>query len=261
MNQISAKKTVDSKRGHPSPSAAKGQADSPGRTYATGGSLAADLVVLRATDLGQGYVLIEVKERDHGKSGPVAKRDAPAAPLTANLPEIPEKDVKALLKELAQRDTNSTAQSRLESETRPNSRSEPAGVPDDNQAFMDKLYQQSLASRARQVEDGLLLTSSDICSRRQITRQALSRAVKDGRVFWLDGPSGTQLYPHFFAKSKLERSAFEKVSRALGAVPGASKWQFFTTPKRSLGGISPVEALDKGAMESVMATAMAFRER
>ncbi|MEM5300181.1 hypothetical protein VSR82_39070 [Burkholderia sp. JPY481] len=33
------------------------------------------------------------------------------------------------------------------------------------------------------------------------------------------------------------------MSRALKELPGASKWAFFTNPRRSLGGLTPLEVI------------------
>lgn len=261
MNSIGAKKTVDAKRGHLGSPAAKGQTAPLAKRLATGGVLIPGFDVARATALGQGYVLMQVRKRGRGAADSVATKVGPTARQADNLPEIPGKDLEALLKELSERGFSPFTRNRPAPKPQPQSRPPLPGIPDENQAFMDKLTQQSLADRARQVEKGFLLTSANLCERRQISRQALSKAVKDGRVFWLDGPSGVQLYPEFFARPKSDRVAFEKVSRALGNIPGASKWQFFTTPKRSLEGISPVEALDRGDTESVITAAVAFGER
>ena len=280
MNSIGAKKTVDAKRGHLGSPAAKGKTAPFAIRLATGGVSIPGFDVARATALGQGYVLMQVKKRGSGADS-VATKVGPTALQAGNLPEIPEKDLEALLKELAESGFSPLTRIRQAPKLQAQPRPELPQILDENRAFMDKLTQQSLADRARQVENGFLLTSANLCERRQISRQALSKAVKDGRVFWLDGPSGVQLYPEFFARPKSERLAFEKVSRALGNMPGASKRQFFTTPKRSLGGISPVEALDQlfstpkrsrgkiypvevsdqGDMESVIAAAVAFGER
>ena len=254
MSSVGAKKTVDVKRAPRRSPSAEAQATPLAKGPATAGMSIAGFDVARATDLGKGYILVQVRKRRPGSAGPTAL-------LVDHLPEIPGKDVEALLKELVERDVGEVTDTLQVPTFPPKVRELLANLPAENRAFMETLARQSMAARARQVENGALLTSADLCALRQITRQALSKAVKDGRVFWLDGPSGVQLYPSFFARPKSERIAFEKVSRALGNIPGGSKWQFFSTPKRSLGGITPVEALDKGNVEQVITAAVAFAER
>jgi hypothetical protein len=62
-------------------------------------------------------------------------------------------------------------------------------------------------------------------------------------------------FPYFFADEKYPRRALEKVSKALGKLPGARKWQFFTTPRISLNGKTPLEALSKGQVDAVLSAA------
>lgn len=131
----------------------------------------------------------------------------------------------------------------------------------ENDEFTAALNRQSLMSRQQHLSDGRLLTSSDICQRLAFSRQALSKAVKEFRIFSVDGPSNAQLYPAFFASEKPERRELEKVSRALGDMPGPSKWEFFITPKTSLGGRSPLVAIAEGDLQRVLAAAAGFKGR
>ena len=56
----------------------------------------------------------------------------------------------------------------------------------------------------------------------------------------------------------LDRRKLEEVTRLLGELPGWRKWQFFTMPKASLNGLTPLEALKRGMVEEVMEAAEAF---
>lgn len=132
---------------------------------------------------------------------------------------------------------------------------------DRNAGFMKTLDGQAAAARAQALAAGLLLTAADFQRALGITRQAISKAVNTWRMFYLDGPSGRQLYPAFFADASLDRRAIESVSEALGEMPGPSKWQFFTTPRASLGGKTPLEAMTQGGLAKVLLAAAAFRER
>lgn len=138
-----------------------------------------------------------------------------------------------------------------------------AGLTDqaDNDAFMANLQQEAMRSRARLRDEGKLLESADICDRLHVTRQALSKAVAEQRLFALDGPGGRKLYPAFYSDSKLPKRDVERVAQTLGELPGATKWQFFTTPATTLGGKTPIEALSKGKVDDVLRTAGGFMER
>jgi hypothetical protein len=131
--------------------------------------------------------------------------------------------------------------------------------PDDGN-FMASLRSQEAQRRQDDIAAGRLLGSADMRERLGISRQALSAAVRAQRLFVLSGPSGDFLYPAFFADSRHDRAVLEKVSRALGSLPGGAKWEFFTTPRLSLGRKTPLQALAKGQVEDVLAAAAAFAD-
>lgn len=91
------------------------------------------------------------------------------------------------------------------------------------------------------------------------SRQAVSKALKDHRVFSLD--IGTKSYfPAFLADDTYGRKQLATVSKALGDLPGGAKLQFFITRKGSLGGKTTLEALAAGKIDMVLNNAAAFAE-
>lgn len=114
-----------------------------------------------------------------------------------------------------------------------------------------QVYRQGL------VADKKLLTSGDTQKALAVTRQALSAAMKASRMFTVE-VDGQTFYPGFFADGEVDRPVLEKISRALGNLPGWMKWDFFTAVRGSLGGISPLEALRKGKVEEVERLAQAL---
>ena len=72
---------------------------------------------------------------------------------------------------------------------------------------------------------------------------------------------GQEMYPSFFADTRLDRRYLRAISRTLGDLPSGSKLQFFTSPKGSLGGITPLAALQRGMRAAVMRSAKGFAER
>lgn len=130
----------------------------------------------------------------------------------------------------------------------------------DTAEFMAELGRQEAVQRSRDISMGRLLPGVTMRERLHVSPQALSSALKKKRMFALVGPSGEYLYPSFFAEPKLDRKILERVCQALGDLPGASKWDFFTTPRYSLGGKTALTALEKGKVEAVMDAANAFRE-
>jgi len=137
---------------------------------------------------------------------------------------------------------------------------ESASMPLPNATFMDRFETQELLQRDELAKAGLLIELGQLADEMQVQQQSISRAVKEQRIFSLHGASGQLLYPAFFAAQELDRRQVQKVSRALGDLPGASKWQFFITPKVSLKGKTALEALENGDLESVLIAAAGFLE-
>lgn len=130
----------------------------------------------------------------------------------------------------------------------------------ENDRFMADLRNQEQTLRAQDIAAKKLLTSLEMRQRLGLTTQALSAAVRARRMFVLTGPSGESFYPAFFADEKVDRPVLEKVSKALGGLSGGSKWEFFTTPKISLGDKTPLDALAKGKLDQVLLAAAGFLE-
>jgi hypothetical protein len=200
--------------------------------------------------LGQGYLIIKVDPSMLADAGTNAEQ-LPKTLLGELIPEIPMSQVKRLLAKLADAGKPAPAKRAAANES---------GAAE-NQAFLTKHAKQAAAARAKHVADGTLLTPAEVWERLAISRQAVSKAVKENRMFSLDGPAGKQLYPAFFTDPKYDRREVERVSQALGDLPGPSKWQFFTTGKGSLGGRTPLLALASGDLDGVLVAAAGFVER
>lgn len=112
----------------------------------------------------------------------------------------------------------------------------------------------------RMVGDGALVDSAAFVDRLKVSRQALSKALKAHRVFYVE-VSGQRFYPDFFLDKRYERRQVELVSKALGELPGASKLQFFLGKKASLEGKTPLDALARGHFSRVRIAAQGFAER
>ncbi|MDN2694788.1 hypothetical protein O0882_00500 [Janthinobacterium sp. SUN073] len=123
--------------------------------------------------------------------------------------------------------------------------------------FMRNLEEQERQQREKDLASHSLLSGAELRARLKVTPQALSAALKARRLFALRGASGEYVYPAFFADPRHDRHTLEKISKILGDLPGAAKWDFFTIPRLSLGGKSPLEALAKGKLDAVMAAARA----
>ena len=107
---------------------------------------------------------------------------------------------------------------------------------------------------------GIRPVNGEMIALLNISRQALSKAVKAQRLFAVEA-GGERLYPAFFGDADLDRRQLERVAKELGELPGWQKWEFFTTPKASLGGLTPVEALKRGRYTETRRAAIGFLER
>lgn len=105
---------------------------------------------------------------------------------------------------------------------------------------------------------GLVYSAGEIISALKISCQALKKSRDSGRVFVVTRPTGEEYYPAFYLSN--ERKAIEAVSKRLGTLDGRSKWSVFTTPKLSLGGQTPIQALGVGKVDAVLAAAGGFLE-
>jgi hypothetical protein len=101
-----------------------------------------------------------------------------------------------------------------------------------------------------------LLASGDMQKSLGFTRQALSAAIKAGRMFSVE-VDGQAYFPAFFSDGDVDRAVLEKICRMLGSMPGWMKWDFFTAARGSLGDVSPLEALRKGKVTDVERLAQA----
>ena len=131
----------------------------------------------------------------------------------------------------------------------------------DEGMLVSKLEREKAESfMTRMVGDGALVDSAAFVDRLKVSRQALSKALKAHRVFYVE-VSGQRFYPDFFLDKRYERRQVELVSKALGELPGASKLQFFLTKKASLEGKTPLDALARGHFSRVRIAAQGFAER
>jgi hypothetical protein len=110
------------------------------------------------------------------------------------------------------------------------------------------------------IASGQIVPSSEFAQRLGWTRQALSKALRARRVFFLES-GGERYYPAFFFEGIQERRHLEAVSKILADLPGGAKWLFFSTPKGSLSGRTPLQALARGELAAVKTSAEGYADR
>jgi hypothetical protein len=105
-----------------------------------------------------------------------------------------------------------------------------------------------------------LLSEEVFASRFGCTPDSLAAACDAHRIFYLTVDQ-VRMYPAFYVDPRFDRSELETITKCMGDLGGGSKWQFFTTPKGSLGSVTPLVALLAGRFAKVQASALAFFER
>lgn len=109
-------------------------------------------------------------------------------------------------------------------------------------------------------ETDALVDVVEFARRLGISPERVCELVAQHRLISLER-DGRSLYPAFFANPTANIRRLEAVCRRLGALPGGSKWQFFTTPKASLAGRTLLTALRDGDVPAVEVAAYGFKER
>lgn len=113
---------------------------------------------------------------------------------------------------------------------------------------------------AERIANHEFISSGKLQSALEVTRQALSNAVKGQRLFAIVGPSLKNYYPAYYADPTLDRRSLERVSKVLGSLPASSKHYFFTSRLTTLQE-TPLDALRKGWEVEVLVAAAGFAER
>lgn len=126
--------------------------------------------------------------------------------------------------------------------------------------FMAKMRRASEAALLSRIERGELITQDELISRLGGNCRWINNALKAGRVFSLQAPSGADYFPSFFADSSYDRRALGRVSRVLVLLPGPSKYHFFTNKSFTLG-MTPLQALAEGRVKDVLVCASGFAVR
>lgn len=110
------------------------------------------------------------------------------------------------------------------------------------------------------VRRGELLDSTTFAHKARWTAEEMMDALASNRVFAFEF-AGERYIPAFFLDTRYDRKQLEEIGEELRGLPGGGQLQFWRTRKGSLGGLTPLEALEQGLLEKVRATAAAFTDR
>lgn len=130
----------------------------------------------------------------------------------------------------------------------------------EGERFMAKMRRASEEALLSRIERGALITRDELVTRLGGNRRWVNNALKAGRLFSLQAPSGDDYFPSFFADSSYDRRALGRVAKALTGLPGQSRYHFFMSKSLTLG-MTPLEALAEGRVEAVIMAAVGFAVR
>lgn len=130
----------------------------------------------------------------------------------------------------------------------------------DGEKFMEKMNRTAQATLLSCIERKELITQDELILRLRGNRRWVRDALKAGRLFSLQAPSGSEYFPSFFASSLYDRRSLGRVAKVLARLPAPSRYQFFLNKLFPLG-MTPLQALAKGRVKEVLIFASGFAER
>ncbi|WP_052631130.1 hypothetical protein [Pseudoxanthomonas suwonensis] len=138
---------------------------------------------------------------------------------------------------------------------------ETAQVRARNQEALETARQRAATVKHDLVARGELVPADELGKALGISRQAVHKGAKTGRLFAVEAGGREHYFPSFLAEQELRANGLEDVLSILGGESGWSKWLFFTTPSGALGGMTPLEALRERRRGAVQTAARAYTER
>ncbi|WP_018077080.1 hypothetical protein [Thiobacillus denitrificans] len=119
----------------------------------------------------------------------------------------------------------------------------------------------AIKARLELVRQKEILPAREFSEALGISLGALNREVKAYRLFAME-LAGETYYPAFYLHRPPDRMKIKRACKALGDLDGWEKWRFFTTPKGSVAGRTPIQALEGDeALQAAIASAVGFAER
>lgn len=125
--------------------------------------------------------------------------------------------------------------------------------------FLAQARMQALESRRRLIANKDLVPPSVIQEALGQDWATFEEAACNGRILMVEVDEQNYI-PAFYLDKSINHSQLEEVIKALGDVDQGLKWQFLTTPKLTLNGATPLEALRSGKLEYVLDAACSFAE-
>lgn len=130
-----------------------------------------------------------------------------------------------------------------------------------NQEALEGARQRGKTIKQDLVARGELVSAAALGEALGISRQAVHKAAKAGRLIALEAGGREHYFPVFQADPAVRDNGLEDALAILSNEGEWSKWLFFTSPSGALGGMTPVQGLRKGRRQAVLDAARAYIER
>ena len=121
-------------------------------------------------------------------------------------------------------------------------------------AAMAEAYARAAQLVVQRIESRELLSIDEFCEVVGVTRDWLSDALTEGRLFAITGPHGRSFFPAFYADASIKRADIEQVARVLSPRDPSSQYWFFISVRTSLQA-TPLDALRAGRLDAVIRAA------
>jgi len=121
-------------------------------------------------------------------------------------------------------------------------------------AAIAEAYARAAQLVVHRIESRELLGIDEFCEAVGVTRDWLSDALTEGRLFAIAGPGGRSYFPAFYTDTGIKRVDIEQVARVLSPRDPGSQYWFFTSIRTSLQG-TPLDALRAGRLDAVLRAA------
>lgn len=117
-----------------------------------------------------------------------------------------------------------------------------------------------MSSMVSVLHHDLLVSRARFLSATGLVDLELDQALRAKHLFAVER-NGDAYIPAFFLDERYDRRQLQSICKLLREIPSGSKLQFFTTPKGSLNGQTPLEALRDRKAQQVRRSAQGFAER
>ncbi len=125
--------------------------------------------------------------------------------------------------------------------------------------YLSESRRQALEARRRLIKNKEIVSYSVLQEGLGRDWPAFNKAISGGQILILY-VDREHYIPAFYLDKAIDHLHLESVMESLGDLDPWTKWQFFKTPKLTLNGATPLEALRESEIESVLSAAAGFSE-